>query len=187
MPRVKSSKEEAITAITTQFREFGFDGASLSRLSEASGLGRSSLYHYFPNGKDDMARAAVDHVVSTMTKTIIAPLRGEGDPKTRVVKAAAGISKFYNGGKASCLVDIFAIGDAKHAVPGLAKGMAEALMSAFQHAAEDAGASRKEAKYRAERAVIEIEGALVLSRALGSTQPFQRTLTRLPSLLTTAS
>ena len=52
------SKDEVIQRIVAAFREHGYEGASLSILSQATGLGRSSLYHYFPNGKTDMAQAA---------------------------------------------------------------------------------------------------------------------------------
>ncbi len=184
MPAAKSSKDEAIDAITDVFREFGFDGASLSRLSEASGLGRSSLYHYFPNGKDDMAQAAVERVSERASELVIGPLRAPGDPAMRVKAAAGGIAKFYEGGRANCLVNLFAFGEAGEAAPGAAKDMAAGLEDAFCAVARDAGFSPKEARLKAEHAIVEIEGALVVSRAQGSVAPFQRALARLPGVLT---
>ncbi len=183
MPQIKSSREEAVEAIMREFRNSGYDAASLARLSAATGLGKSSLYHYFPNGKEDMAKAAGARAVELVMEAVIEPLSGAGSLKARVQKTAVGLSKFYNGGKASCLVDLFTIGDAETATPGLAKAMAEALLRAFAGVAEEAGQPKKDAKARAERAVIEIEGALVVTRALGSTHPFQRMLARLPTVL----
>ncbi|MEO1135876.1 MAG: TetR/AcrR family transcriptional regulator [Pseudomonadota bacterium] len=183
MPAVKTTKEDAVAAITEVFRSYGYDGASLSRLSQASGLGRSSLYHYFPNGKEDMAKAAGEHIANIVMETVIEPLEGAGSLDGRLGKAIAALSKLYDGGKTSCLVDLFAIGEAQTVLPGLAKSMIDALSVAFQRVAEEAGAARKDAKLRAERAVIEIEGALVVARAQGSGAVFQRALARIPSLL----
>ncbi len=184
MPATKSSREDAVAAITAVFREFGYDGASLSRLSEASGLGRSSLYHHFPNGKEDMAAAAVAHLAGLATDGILAPLDGEGDATARVKAAAAGISKFYDGGRANCLANLLSIGEAATAAPGAAKSLISALENAFEQVAVDAGFAQKEARIRAEQAIVEIEGALVVSRAAGNNAPFQRALGRLPEILT---
>ncbi len=183
MPVIKSSREEAVDAIMKEFRKSGYDAASLARLSAATGLGKSSLYHYFPNGKEDMAKAAGARAAELVVEAVIEPLTGEGDLKARLNKASAGLSKFYNGGKTSCLVDLFTIGEAEAAAPGLAKSMAEAVLRALASVAEESGHAKKQAKLVAERAVIELEGALVLARALGSTRPFQRMLSRLPELL----
>ncbi len=183
MPVVKSSREEAVDAIMREFRMSGYDGASLSRLSAATGLGKSSLYHYFPNGKEDMAKAAGERAAALVVEAVIEPLAAEGALKTRLQKATAGLSKFYHGGKTSCLVDLFTIGEANDAAPGLAKSMVDALLRALASVAEEAGHSKKEAKLVAEQAVIELEGSLVVSRAMGSTRPFQRMLSRLPGLI----
>ena len=53
-------REEVVDRLTRVFRREGYDGASLARLSEATGLGRSSLYHHFPRGKEDMADAVFE-------------------------------------------------------------------------------------------------------------------------------
>lgn len=49
------SKEEVIAQLTKVFRQYGYEGATLARLSEATGLGKASLYHHFPKGKEEMA------------------------------------------------------------------------------------------------------------------------------------
>ena len=54
-----SRREEIIPLLAEVFRTQGYEGASLSRLGEASGLGKGSLYNFFPGGKEEMAAAAV--------------------------------------------------------------------------------------------------------------------------------
>ena len=61
MPAPSISREEVLNRLTKTFRTYGYDGASLAKLSEATGLGPSSLYHYFPGGKEEMAQAVLNH------------------------------------------------------------------------------------------------------------------------------
>ncbi|MFD2271320.1 TetR/AcrR family transcriptional regulator [Undibacterium arcticum] len=58
-----------VDSIISVFRSEGYEGASLAKLSEATGLGRSSLYHHFPMGKEDMANAALDRLGILMGAT----------------------------------------------------------------------------------------------------------------------
>ena len=53
------ASDTVLAALVQTFRQHGYEGASLSMLSQASGLGRSSLYHYFPNGKKEMLSCLV--------------------------------------------------------------------------------------------------------------------------------
>src|SRR5437762_12723369 len=42
------------------FRAHGYEGATLALITEATGLGKGSLYHFFPGGKAQMAAAVLD-------------------------------------------------------------------------------------------------------------------------------
>ncbi|MEP7000146.1 MAG: helix-turn-helix domain-containing protein, partial [bacterium] len=48
MPAPISSKDEVLDRLLDTFRDRGYEGASLAELSAATGLMKSSLYHYFP-------------------------------------------------------------------------------------------------------------------------------------------
>ena len=90
---------DVVEKISTIFREDGFAGASLSKLSAATGLGRSSLYHYFPNGKDDMAAAALAVTAEFFANRILGPLSdADQNPEPRLKSALKGVSEFYLGG-----------------------------------------------------------------------------------------
>ncbi len=183
MSKKSDPKEAAVRAITEVFREHGYDGASLARLSAATGLGRSSLYHHFPNGKEDMARAALDYVAASVEENVVKPLRAKGDPAGRVKGAVAALRAFYVGGERSCLIDHFGVPAAQSAAPGAARAHVEALTDAFAAASRDAGLNARLARARAEQAVVELEGALVVARALESGAPFDAAMRRLPNLL----
>lgn len=60
--RTLHERADVIPLIAEVFREFGFEGTSLSRITEKTALGKGSLYHFFPGGKEEMAGAVLAHV-----------------------------------------------------------------------------------------------------------------------------
>ena len=54
------TREEAIAQLSKVFRQYGYEGATLARLSAATGLRKASLYHHFPKGKEKMAAAVLN-------------------------------------------------------------------------------------------------------------------------------
>jgi len=59
----------------------------------------------------------------------------------------------------------------------------QAWISAFAAVAMDAGANKKAARMRAERVIALMQGSLVLSRGLGTPQPFRDFLKSAPAEL----
>lgn len=54
------SREALIGCLVELFYRYGYDGTTLTLITERTGLGRASLYHHFPGGKEDMARAVLE-------------------------------------------------------------------------------------------------------------------------------
>lgn len=183
MPKHVLSREEAVARIAAVFRELGYEGASLSRISEATGLKSSSLYNYFPNGKEDMARAAIAHVAALLRDRVLPTLAGEGRPAARLAAYLQAIRAFYLGGEANCVLNVFSLGSAGPLFGDLLAAGVRRHVAALAALGEAAGRAPEEAEAAAETALAQIEGALVLSRATGSTAPFERALTRIPALL----
>ena len=52
------TRTRLIVAAATLFRDKGFHGTALSEILERAGASKSSLFHHFPAGKDDLALAA---------------------------------------------------------------------------------------------------------------------------------
>lgn len=187
MPAPIISKEEVLDRLTVAFRRDGYDGASIARLSAATGLGKASLYHYFPGGKADMAAAVLAHLGEQFEALILAPLRGSAAPEERLNRMILGLSEFYDRGRKACVIDLFAIGRLRETLgPDLA-GAIEGWTGVLAGVLEDAGVPAERALERAEDAVIAVEGALVVSRARDAVDPFQRTLAELPRRLLAAA
>ena len=48
-------------ALGEVFRAHGYEGASLTLITQATGLGKGSLYNFFPDGKEQMAAEVLAH------------------------------------------------------------------------------------------------------------------------------
>jgi len=177
-------KEEVVARLMQVFRREGYDGASLARLSAVTGLGRSSLYHHFPRGKEDMAEAVLALSRSRLTRLVLEPLAGPGSIRDRLEAMTRGLAEFYDDGKAACFTELFGVGTTgTQFLPTLSAGI-ELLSSAITRVLTAGGMAEDLAQRRAEDALISIQGALVLARARSSTAPFHRILAELPDRLT---
>ena len=75
-------------ALTQVFQTYGYDGATLSRISDATGLQRASLYHRFPGGKEEMAKFVLAKADEVFAHQLLAPLGEPGEPKERIREMA---------------------------------------------------------------------------------------------------
>lgn len=169
--------------IVGAFRANGFAGTSLGDLAQAVGLTKAALYHRFPGGKDAMAAAALEGVDRIMETRVLEPLKGAGPLRDRIVGMVAGLDHLYASGRVACLTDLFSMETASLALRaavdlGTRRWIA-ALADALAENVEPATA-----RARAQDAVMRIQGALVLCRALNDTQMFHDLLERLPDELT---
>jgi len=173
--------------LATVFRLHGFEGASLSRLAEATSLGRASLYHRFPGGKDEMARAVLEYVGGRFESIVLAPLDGDGDPGGRLAAMGRGLKTFYEGGSMPCMLETLSIGAVDERVRAGVGGAFQRWIAALTAVLVEAGLPRAEAKRRAEDFVVRVEGALVVSRGLEAERLFTRVLKSIPGLLEPAA
>jgi AcrR family transcriptional regulator len=181
MARPQSIEDaDLLTRLSCVFRDVGYEGASLALLSKATGLKKASLYHRFPNGKQQMAEEVLESALAWYETNVLAPLRSSASPEDRVAAVVQKLDVFYAGGQQACLLNMLA---SPRAEPGpfsdAIKSAFEALLAAFSAVARDAGCDAKSARLRAERAIMLLHGSLVMSRGLGSSKPFKSFLVRL--------
>ena len=75
MLKEASSSAGCPAALGEVFRAHGYEGATLALISEATGLGKGSLYHLFPGGKEQMAAEVLADIDAWFELNIYAPLR----------------------------------------------------------------------------------------------------------------
>jgi AcrR family transcriptional regulator len=173
-------REEVIERLVPVFRDRGYNGASLSEISDATGLGKSSLYHHFPGGKEEMARAVISHIDAWLKEHALDPLKGHGSPQERIDRMIAALDRCYAGGKRACVLGNMVIDGIRNLFQEqLARSFTQ-WIEALRDVLVEAGIPAKEARDRAEDAVIRIEGALILAGGLGRPAPFRRILGHLP-------
>ena len=179
------SKQQAIVQFTPVFCQYGYDGATLTRLSQASGLGKASLYHHFRGGKEDMAAAVLEHFNQTFTAMVLTPLTTDkqGSPRERLYAMAANLQAFYANGQTPCLLEALSVGDANEVFRSSLQAIMTAWVTAVTRVILDANLPPAIAQQRGAEAAIAVEGAIVVSRLLGDTNSFARTLEQLPERL----
>jgi TetR/AcrR family transcriptional repressor of lmrAB and yxaGH operons len=183
MPAAIATKEEVLTRLLETFRRDGYDGASLAELSKVTGLGKSSLYHHFPGGKEEMATEVLVFLEEQLERDLFAPLRSKGAPAVRLEAMLDAIDAFYEGGKKACLLERLCASTqhARFRRP-LSRAFAK-WIGAIEALAKEAGVGTSTARARAEDAVVRIEGALVVSAGTNDTGPFRRALDHIRTTL----
>lgn len=171
--------DEVLDRLTRVFRDEGYESASLARLSQATGLGKASLYHYFPGGKADMAIAVAERSNGIFREKIILPLLEAGEPHTRIDGMLQSLNRYYARGEDSCLLGMLAMGGSATLFQKQVRAGIEGWILALAQVLTKAGLTETEAQQRAEDAVLRIEGALLVARGVGDAGPFRRTLVQL--------
>jgi len=180
MPAPLLPRDAVVDRLLGAFRRYGYDAASLGQLSNATGLGRSSLYHYFPGGKEEMARAVLDRVDEWARDAIFGPMQATGTPERRLGQVIAALDSYYGGGAEACLFGNLVVGDARVLFQDRLSDSFRKLIDGFARLAREKDVPAREAQQRAEDAVVRVQGALVVSRGIADPAPFRRVLKRLP-------
>jgi AcrR family transcriptional regulator len=163
------------------FRDIGYEGATLVALARAAGLEKASLYHRYPEGKEQMAREVLTEAGRWLQENVLEPLRSDAPPAQRIANLVRRLDEFYAGGRTACLLNMFSTApqsDGPFSEP--IRQVFDAWSTALSGALIDAGFDKKTATARAEKAMILLQGSLVCSRGMGTTRPFREMLKSLP-------
>jgi AcrR family transcriptional regulator len=183
MARVIAERSDIVPLLAEIFRTYGFEGASLARIGAGTGLGKGSLYHFFPGGKDEMAAAVLAHIDLWFQDHVYAPLREEPDPRRGVARMFREVRRYFLSGQKVCLVGVFALGNERDrfavAVKSYFSDWAEALTDALVRDGRGADA----AAALTDDVLGGIQGALVLARAMNRPKIFVGALARLEARL----
>jgi AcrR family transcriptional regulator len=176
--RVLTSRENALPALAEAFREHGFEGASLAVLSKATGLGKGSLYNFFPGGKEEMMEAVLADIDRWFASTIFEPLEQAEDPAAAVTAMIEAVTVYFRSGRRVCLVGALGLNAGGGAFAETINGYFRRWIAALAHCLEVAKVPAASAAQLAEEAVSGIQGAIVLARALGEEGAFNRIVDR---------
>lgn len=178
--RATIADNDLICRLSDVFRSVGYEGASLAALAAATGLKKASLYHRFPGGKQQMAEEVLNSAEAWFVENVLAPLKCDAPPASRVQAMVERLNEFYAGGRQACLLNALSSaplqdGPFARKIRRMFKGWIDALAAVLI----DAGLDEETAWRRAQRAVMMIQGSLVVSRGMGTPKPFRDCLAAL--------
>lgn len=176
MATSEAARGDILASLAEVFRAHGYQGATLALISTATGLGKGSLYNLFPGGKEQMAAEVLAAIDRWFTDHIYAPLRMSADPAQGIARMYAATEDYFRSGQRVCLVGVVALGASRDLFGEKVKvyfaGWVDALAAALRRYGDDKPTARR----KAEHAVLEIQGALVLARAFNDAKVFSRAL-----------
>lgn len=178
MPKIIAERSDVIPVLAEIFREYGYEGASLSLIASRTGLGKGSLYHFFPGGKEQMASEVLREIDGWFEDAVYKPLRDADDPRAAILEMCRSVATYFWSGKRVCLIGAFALDNVRDRFSDAIRDYFAVWQRSLQQALVRIGHDADRASDIAEDAILSIQGALVLSRALDDTAVFERAMAR---------
>lgn len=179
MARAASGRDEVVARLAEVFRTHGYEGASLARIGAGTGLGKGSMYHFFPGGKEEMAQVVLAHIDAWFRTQVFEPLRISVSSADGVAQMLDAVERYFQSGRSVCLVGVFALGHERDLFAATIRGYFTEWIDALAFALTRGKHMPADARDLAEDAVGAIQGALVLARAADDPALFTRALARL--------
>lgn len=177
MRKQNTSKAEILPVLTEVFREYGYNACSLSVISKHTGLGKSSLYHFFPNGKTEMLTVVLEHIEQWFEENVFIPLEHCPKPHEGINQMIDNCSDYFHSGQRACLLGALSLNtcdDAfKHASNHYFLRWHEAILTALSKCTCTAP------KGISESILSEIQGAIILTKSLNDPDVFSRRMSDL--------
>jgi AcrR family transcriptional regulator len=177
------SRDALVARLVDVIYDVGYDGATLSVISEATGLGKASLYHHFPGGKEQMAAEVLAHSDRWGAEHIGQLLASGVSAEAKVRGIFRALDEVHHRTQQLTLMNVFTYGAAR---PVFGAQVAERVrngLAVLGGLLRDCGIAPADADARALNAYIEIEGAMVLTRTLDDMSIFRNVIRRLPDQL----
>ena len=176
MSRTISEGADALPGLAETFREYGFSGASLSLISKATGLGKGSLYNFFPAGKKEMMAAVLSDIDRWFEQKIFVPLERTADPAAAVANMFDEITEYFRSGQRICLVGALGMSASREPFAESIAAYFARWIATLTAALTKGNMSKADASSIAEETIAGIQGAIILSRALDDTGAFDRVI-----------
>jgi TetR/AcrR family transcriptional repressor of lmrAB and yxaGH operons len=183
MAKPVTERADLLALLGEVFRAHGYEGATLALITRVTGLGKGSLYHFFPGGKQQMAAEVLDEIDRWFELNIFAPLRESDEPGRAVAAMIEGTDGYFRSGQRLCLVGVIALGASRDTFAAQVHDYFARWHDALAAVLRRSGLSATVARRRAEDALLTIQGALVLARARDDATIFSRAMAELQTRL----
>ncbi|MFF4553672.1 TetR/AcrR family transcriptional regulator [Streptomyces sp. NPDC001422] len=191
MPKSSTpSRERIVAGAADMISRRGLSATSIREMARHAGAPLGSTYHYFPEGKQQLAAEAVRHTGDRVARSLATEL---------ATGPAAGLDAFValwrrivvdTDFHAGCPVLAVAIEEPSAAEVSPALAAAAAVFEQWEDllaiSLREHGAGTEQAAQIATLIVASVEGTVAMCRARRSTEPLDRTAVQLQALIATA-
>lgn len=184
---MSTTKDQIIDATCELLESQGFHGTGLNQIVKESRAPKGSLYYYFPDGKDEIAEAAIERAGRTVAERIRAGL-ADGDAANAIPAFVANIahfvevSGFRSGGPLMTVAMETATTNER--LNQACRAAYTRLQGAFEAKLVESGFAR--ARELATFITVAIEGGIVLSRVHHTGDPLRNVAEQLRWVLRAA-
>lgn len=147
-------------------------------LSKATGLGKGSLYNFFPGGKEEMMDAVLADIDGWFATSIFLPLEQAQSPASAITVMIDDVTAYFRSGGRVCLVGLIGLGSSGDVFASRTKTYFARWIAALSRCLETGGVPSPLAVQLSEETVSGIQGAIVLARALNEEAAFMRIVRR---------
>ena len=178
------SRADIVTQLVDLFFRHGYNGTTLSLISSGTGLGRASLYHHFPGGKEEMARAVLEQAESWGEKHVCSIMTNSELPASeRLLQSMQRLDAVHYEPEQLSPASAFVVGEGvefyrKH-VQGYFLNMATLITELLQAIGQPEALARR----RAWEFQLMWEGALACARVMDDMQIFRDLMKNMPIYL----
>lgn len=178
------SRADVVTQLVDLFFRHGYNGTTLSLISTGTGLGRASLYHHFPGGKEEMARAVLEQAEIWGEQFVGRILTdGELPAGERLLLAMKNLDAVHYTPEQLSPASAFVVGEGvqfyRTQVQGYFRTMTDMLTELLQAIGQPEAVARR----RAWEFQLLWEGALACARVMDNMQIFRDLMRNMPAYL----
>jgi AcrR family transcriptional regulator len=185
----QSSRQQLVAGAADMIRRRGLNATSIREVAKHAGTPLGSTYHYFPEGKPQLAAEAVRYAGDTVSGILAAKLRAgpvEGLQAFLALWRNIITSTDYRAGCPVLAVSIEETGEEHTAAVTVAAEAFTAWSAQLAESLRQHGVDPTRAEHLATLVVAAAEGAVVMCRAQRSVQALDHITTELTTLISAA-
>lgn len=186
-PRSKQparTRAQIVEQLLDLFFVHGYNATTLSLISMHTGLGRASLYHHFPGGKEEMARAVLACADAWGERFVCQIMEDDQrDPEDRLRTALDNMDKVHHSPAQLPPSTALVVGEGAARYRDHIQGYYASVIGMITDLLQQLGIPPAVARRRAWEYQILWEGALACSRVMNDMTVFRQIMKNMPDLL----
>ena len=187
MKKETGARARMVATATDLFARQGYQATGLNQILEESGAPKGSLYHYFPEGKEELAEAAL----ATARRELLAALDAVFEQSSSFGEALGTVMRFFearlrdSGYQVGCPAATIALEEAATSdrLQAVCRDLYRDWGARFARALVSAGWPEERARSLGVLTLASVQGALLLARVERDLEPLETVARELDRLL----